>query len=348
MSTAMMYAELSSRIPINGSAFTYTYVTFGELPAWIVGWSLNLRYGMSACGLARGMASYFNGLLLKFGLDVPQWMLGLKVFGVENCSIEAVVFLCILNFIYTRGMQESNTFNLVFTALKLVTLILIVIIAFCKFDATNLTPFTLEEEGGWAGTFFASSIIFYGYLGFDFITTLTPEAKNPARNVPFAVKTSTILCMGLYLLTSFSLAGMAPLQDYNADTAMADAFSAVGLDYVSFIVYFCAFFGITAACFTNMLVSTSVCLYNNSDHLFDCLKELTEVPISASRGWFAAKNFRSGEPDDQCAGCWLLDLCSFPCYPSVHAGPRTNHQGHQLWQPTHLQLRHCVRCRTQV
>ena len=71
MTTAMMYAELSSRIPINGSAFSYTYVTFGELPAWVVGWSLNLRYGMSASGLARGMASYFNGLLTKFGLDVP-------------------------------------------------------------------------------------------------------------------------------------------------------------------------------------------------------------------------------------------------------------------------------------
>ena len=71
MTTAMMYAELSSRIPINGSAFSYTYVTFGELPAWIVGWNLNLRYGMSASGLARGMASYWNGLLLKFGVNVP-------------------------------------------------------------------------------------------------------------------------------------------------------------------------------------------------------------------------------------------------------------------------------------
>lgn len=71
MTTAMMYAELSSRIPINGSAFSYTYVTFGELPAWVVGWNLNLRYGMSASGLARGMASYFTGLLVKFGIDVP-------------------------------------------------------------------------------------------------------------------------------------------------------------------------------------------------------------------------------------------------------------------------------------
>mmetsp|Transcript_26065 Transcript_26065/g.32550 ORF Transcript_26065/g.32550 Transcript_26065/m.32550 type:complete len:250 (+) Transcript_26065:262-1011(+) len=211
MTTAMMYAELSSRIPINGSAFSYTYVTFGELPAWVVGWSLNLRYGMSACGLARGMASYFNGLLLKFGVDVPDWMLGVKVFGIEKCSIEAVVFLVILNLIYTRGLQESNLFNLFFTMLKLATLVLIIIIAYLKFDSDNFTPFVLEEEGGWGGTFFAASIIFYGYLGFDFITTLSPEAKNPAVNIPYAVKSSTLLCMALYFLTASSLAGMAPL-----------------------------------------------------------------------------------------------------------------------------------------
>jgi amino acid transporter len=101
----------------------------------------------------------------------------------------------------------------------------------------------------------ASSIIFYGYLGFDFITTLSSEAKHPAKSIPYAVKYSTTLCMILYMCTAISLAGMAPLQNFNADTAMADAFSSVELDYVSFIIYFCAFFGITAACFSNLLVS---------------------------------------------------------------------------------------------
>jgi len=211
MTTAMMYAELSSRIPINGSAFSYTYVTFGELPAWIVGWNLNLRYGISASGLARGMASYFTGLLTKFGFDLPQWLIGINVFGIENCSILAVLFLAILIFIYTRGIQESNLFNQVFTVLKLVTLLLIIAIAFFRFDKANFTPFFIEEEGGPSGTFFAASLIFYGYLGFDFITTLAPESKKPEKNIPFAVKNSTLLCMFLYVLTALSLAGMAPL-----------------------------------------------------------------------------------------------------------------------------------------
>jgi len=120
------------------------------------------------------MASYFNGLLTKFGIDVPEWMLGIDVFGIKKCSIEAVVFLLLLNLIYVRGIEESKTFNAIFTSLKLVTLVLIMIIAFTQFNIDNFTPFVLPEYGVAGGTFFAASIIFYGYLGFDFITTLSP------------------------------------------------------------------------------------------------------------------------------------------------------------------------------
>lgn len=251
--TASMYAELSSRIPINGSAFSYVYVTFGELPAFLVGWSMTLRFGVSGSGLARGMASYLTGLLIKFGIPVPQIFLGVTVFGVENCSILAPLFMLILTYIISLGMHESNLFNQVFTWLKLVTLVVIIFIAFMQFDSNNLSPFTLEAKGDFVGTLIASSIIFYGYLGFDFITTLSEDAKNPARDIPKAVTGSTILCAFLYFLTALSLAGMAPLQNFNPDTAMADAFESVGLGFTSFVIYFCAFFGITAACFTNLL-----------------------------------------------------------------------------------------------
>ena len=138
-------------------------------------------------------------------------MLGVTVFGIKDCSIEAVVFLSVLTFIYTRGIEESKMFNAVFTALKMVTLVLIIIIAFFKFDSNNMTPFVLEEHGGFGGTIYGASLIFFGYLGFDFITTLSPESKNPAKNVPWAVKWSTLFCMFLYIVTAFSLAGMAPL-----------------------------------------------------------------------------------------------------------------------------------------
>ena len=253
--TALMYSELASRIPINGSAFSYTYVTFGELPAFLVGWNLNLRYGVSAAGLSRGLASYFNGLLSRFGMGLPAAFNNLTVFGIENCSIEAVAFLTILTVIYSNGMQESNIFNLVFTTLKLATLALIIILGYWHFNIDNFYPFTLEDHGGVQGTFLGASIIFYGYLGFDFITILSEDAKRPLQDIPHSVRDSTVLCVLLYFLTASSLCGMARLETFSPDTAMAEAFASVGAGWASTVIYFCAFFGIVAAVFTNLLVS---------------------------------------------------------------------------------------------
>ena len=255
--TALMYSELASRIPINGSAFAYTYVTFGELPAFLVGWNLNLRYGVSAAGLSRGLASYFNGLLARFGIGLPAALNNLTVFGIENCSVEAVAFLTVLTLIYSNGMQESNIFNLIFTTLKLATLALIIILGYSHFNMDNFYPFTLEDKGGVQGTFLGASIIFYGYLGFDFITILSEDAKKPLRDVPLSVRDSTVLCIILYLLTATSLSGMARLETFSPDTAMAEAFASVGAGWASTVIYFCAFFGIVAAVFTNLLVSRS-------------------------------------------------------------------------------------------
>eukprot|EP00354_Favella_ehrenbergii_P005301 CAMPEP_0170451500 /NCGR_PEP_ID=MMETSP0123-20130129/719_1 /TAXON_ID=182087 /ORGANISM="Favella ehrenbergii, Strain Fehren 1" /LENGTH=283 /DNA_ID=CAMNT_0010713209 /DNA_START=210 /DNA_END=1061 /DNA_ORIENTATION=- len=253
MTTAMMLAELSSRIRTNGSAFSYTYATMGELPAWVVGWNLNLRYGLCSAGLARGMTSYFVGLFAKFGAPLPTWMYSMSFFGAEKCSILSIIFLLVLHLIYIRGTEESKIFNMVFTVLKLLTLLFIIVVALAKFDSDNFSPFVLDEHDGWAGSFYATTLIFYGYTGFDIVTTLTQEAQKPSKNVPLAIKASSLICMCLYALTAFALYGMAPLQNFNAETAMADAFASVGLEKISFVVYFCAFFGITAACFTNLI-----------------------------------------------------------------------------------------------
>lgn len=101
-------------------------------------------------------------------------------------------------------------FNLVLTSAKLGTLGFIIILAFTQFDKSNFTPFFVEDEG-FGGTVLAASLIFYGFLGFDFITTLSDESKRPVRDIPTAVRNSTLLCLLLYLFTSVSLAGMAPL-----------------------------------------------------------------------------------------------------------------------------------------
>jgi APA family basic amino acid/polyamine antiporter len=105
--TAVMYAELSSRLPVNGSAFAFTYATFGELPAWLVGWNLNLRYGISSSGLARGISSYFVGLMGKIGWVLPGWLSKTTFFGIQNCCPLAPCFIMILSAVQCLGTRGS-------------------------------------------------------------------------------------------------------------------------------------------------------------------------------------------------------------------------------------------------
>jgi len=178
MMTALMYAELSSRFPVSGSAYTYTYVLVGELPAWLVAWNMNLRYGAASAGLSRGMVEYGTGLLQKLGFNLPPLITGFSFLGFPKCSLLAVIFLYLLTEVFVRGMEKSSLFNAVLTVTKVVTLSLIIIIAFFNFNTENLTPFTLEDQG-FNGTLYGASLIYFGYLGFDVITTLSDEAKNP-------------------------------------------------------------------------------------------------------------------------------------------------------------------------
>ena len=255
MFTSMMYAELSSRIPINGSAFSYTYVKFGELPAWIIGWSMDIKSTLTAGALARGVESYLTGLIKKFGADVPKWMAGVSVFGIEDCSIVCLIFICLLTFIYTRGTSESKIFNTILTSLKITTLLMINLIGLSQFKISRFEPFLLEERDGLKGTLNGATIVYFGFIGFDFITVLYPQAKKPAQNVPFAVKCSTGCALAIYMVTAISLTGLARLQDFTPETAIADAFEAKGFSFVSYIIYFSALFGITVGCFTLIMAT---------------------------------------------------------------------------------------------
>ena len=144
------------------------------------------------------------------------------------------------------------------TISKLCTLFFIIALALLNFKAENLTPFTLKEKGGFKATIKAAGLVFFSYLGFDMITTLSDEAKNQVRDVPLAVQDNTVIVTIIYFVTAFSICGMARLEEYNPETAMADAFVSVGLPWVTTVIYFCGFIGITAACFSNHIAQPRI------------------------------------------------------------------------------------------
>lgn len=252
MATALVYAELASRIPVSGSAFAYLYSSFGELPAFIIGWNLNLRYGGCASALARGWTEYVAGFCLMLGWAIPNWLVAWELWG-QKCSLLSVVYLFLCTYFVTRGSKDSNLCNIILTSAKVISLLIIILVAFCYFNPDNFTPFILKEEGGILGLLEGTSILFFGYLGFDFVTTIAEEAKDPVKTLPSSIRDSVIICMILYMLTAISLYGMAPLQDFKEETAMADAFYSVGLGWMSIVIYICAILGLSAACFTNLM-----------------------------------------------------------------------------------------------
>lgn len=138
--TAYTFAEFASIIPKSGSSYLYTYVTFGELPAWVVGWNQNLRYGGGCSLQARSWAYYVVQLLAYFGIILPKWLYSYKMFGIDTCPF-AVIFLVVLTKISTMGSKTSGDFNFFFTYGKLIILAFITFVAICNFDRNNYDNF---------------------------------------------------------------------------------------------------------------------------------------------------------------------------------------------------------------
>jgi APA family basic amino acid/polyamine antiporter len=152
-------------------------------------------------------------------------------------------------YIVTRGSKESALFNQIFTVAKLVTLVFIGMAAFTYFNADNFTPF-LHPKYGWGGTVKGAAIIFFAFLGFDFITCLAEESRNAERDVPKAIELTITACGLIYCCMAGSLSGMARLEILQPETAMAQAFEQIGNRWMTFVIYVSAFLGITASAFT--------------------------------------------------------------------------------------------------
>mmetsp|Transcript_13098 Transcript_13098/g.9149 ORF Transcript_13098/g.9149 Transcript_13098/m.9149 type:complete len:147 (+) Transcript_13098:597-1037(+) len=145
------------------------------------------------------------------GWTLPNWLVNATVFGVEECSFLTVLYVAVLTYFVTRGSTESNICNIVMTSAKIFSLFLMIIVAFTYFNADNFTPFVLEEQNGVLGLLTGTSMVFFGYLGFEFVTSVAEEAKNPVKDLPASIRDSVFICMILYMLIAISLYGMAPL-----------------------------------------------------------------------------------------------------------------------------------------
>jgi basic amino acid/polyamine antiporter, APA family len=212
---ALCYAEMASLTPQAGSAYTYSYVTLGELVAWVIGWSLILEYTLVCSAVSVGWAGYAAGLMEQAHWAVPKALLaGPDAGGIVN--LPAVFIALVVTGMLLVGTRESATVNFFLVLVKLTALAAFVAITLPSFDASHFHPFApygfgAHEIGGKKyGVMGAAAIIFFAFYGFDAISTAAEEAKNPKRDLTIGIVGSMALCTVIYMVVAAAALGAEP------------------------------------------------------------------------------------------------------------------------------------------
>jgi APA family basic amino acid/polyamine antiporter len=253
---ALCYAEISSMVPLAGSAYTYTYATVGELIAWIIGWNLIWEYGMAAAPVAGTLSANLQNILGTWGIHMPVWASG--AVGVQPGSFfDAIAFASVIAFsvLLTIGIRESAGTNSILVILKMGVLALFIIIGLPYIHPQNWHPFA---PFGWRdavgrGIIPAAFSVFFAFIGFDAVTTAAEEAKKPQRDVPLGVMGALALGAFFYIAIAVVLTGMVPYQNVNAGSPLPSALESVHLTQFVWIPVVGALIGTSSVILTSLL-----------------------------------------------------------------------------------------------
>lgn len=266
--TAMCYAEFASRVPISGSAYTYAYVSFGELFAWIIGWALIMEYSIGNIYIAFSWSGYFTNLLETFQIHLPEWLTinyqsahsaflenkageGFNAWQtapmVGNLKIifdmPAVVINLLITYLVYRGTKESRNISNFMVMIKLVIIVLVIVVGAFYVDIDNWTPFM---PNGFKGVMGGVSAVFFAYIGFDAVSTLAEESKNPQRDLPRGMIYSLLVCTVVYIILALVITGMVSYTLLGVSDPLAEIFALKGVKWMLFIVSIAAVVAMTS------------------------------------------------------------------------------------------------------
>jgi APA family basic amino acid/polyamine antiporter len=243
----LCYAELSSTLPVSGSAYTYGYTTLGEFVAWIMGALLLLEYGLAASVVAVGWGGYVVSLLADFGLVIPAQFTGPSGYPLMKDGVPVLVdgqtvttifnlpafLICMaLAGLLVIGVSESAKVNNVIVAIKVSVLTAFILVGgwivlsnFGELAAKNWTPFIPPSEGegkfGVDGIMRAASIVFFAYIGFEAVSTAGQEARDPKKDMPFGIIGSLVVCTVIYMLVAAIMTLLVPYNQLNVPDPVA-------------------------------------------------------------------------------------------------------------------------------
>jgi basic amino acid/polyamine antiporter, APA family len=284
---ALCYAEFASMVPVAGSAYTYAYATLGELFAWIIGWDLILEYAVGSATVANGWSGYFQSVLAKFAVHLPETLSGppivydtvaghfVRTGGIVN--LPAILVVALITAVLVKGIQESAGFNAAMVFLKVTVVVFVILVGAFYIDPGNWVPFApygmsgvsffgytlmgqVNAGGQPVGMLAGAAIIFFAYIGFDSVSTHAEEARNPKRDVPIGIIASLVICTVLYIAVVAVLTGMVSYERLSVDAGVSDAFKQAGLPWAEFIIAAAGVAGITSVLLVLMLSAPRVFL----------------------------------------------------------------------------------------
>ena len=289
---ALCYAEFASILPVEGSAYAYSYGTVGEFFAWFIGWNLILEYMMGATTVAVAWSGYFEKLLHLFNINLPLYLTNDPVTAAEKVeklraagqvvpdfafafNLPAFIIVWLVTWVLVKGIKEAASTNNLIVILKVAAVIFVIVVGAFYVDTANWHPFipdpVVDATGathfGFDGVVTAASIIFFAYIGFDAVSTQAGEAINPTKDVPFAIIASLLICTLLYILVSLVLTGMVKYDTLDLKAPVASAFEGAGLPIAMYIVTIAATAGLTSVMLVMMLSQTRIFLGMAKDWL---------------------------------------------------------------------------------
>ena len=310
--SALCYAEFASRVPIAGSAYTYAYVTFGELIAWIIGWALILEYAIGNIVVAISWSGYFINLLEGFHIHLPGWLSTnfetaqqgydeavqhLAAGGTKETfsklarigydaitnapmigntriilNIPAFVIVVLITMLVYRGIKESKKSTNMMVIFKIAIILMVIVLGFFYVDTANWAPFM---PNGFKGVLAGVSAVFYAYIGFDAISTTAEECKNPQRDMPRGMIYSLLICTVLYILIALVLTGMVNYTALKVDDPLAFVFERIGLHKIGYIISISAVVATTSVLLVFQLGQPRIWMSMSRDGLLP--KKFSEV-----------------------------------------------------------------------
>ncbi|RMD00125.1 amino acid permease [Clostridium autoethanogenum] len=229
---ALTYAELATMFPVSGSTYSYCYVAFGEIIAWIVGWNLILEYLVSAAIVASGWSSVFVGILKLYNIYLPDSITKSLLSG-GIIDLPAVLLIIFITYVLYKGVSESSKINNITVIIKIAVIVIFIALGVPHINVKNYHPFA---PFGLKGIMTASSVIFFAYIGFDTVSTSAEESINPKRDVPIGLMICMTVIVVLYLAISLVLTGIVPFMKIDVNNALPFSLAQIGINWGSVLV----------------------------------------------------------------------------------------------------------------